>query len=475
MYWRTSGFLNKRQRVNKSGSQTSLPPIFPPKTKILLPHQRSLGSPGVERPVFSLNPSRVELFPGQSVDMILTGSCYAPKTVHERLVCHSIVGNTGSCDSIMTVDVTCCFVAPMLSIYPKHLHFNIEKVPGKSISPQYRRLFLKNISTLTLFMDLQTVEPFSLSHAQAFQSSATTMVFISQILIQFHVDFLEINYQGHPQQDIVKLHGEIHFPNLLLSSTSVDFGCVLNSTETQREITITNCSPLPVMYHWTFLDQKPSGLRYDPAFNRLKPVYVKLLYVPLLRITLWVISVPPSYGQKVSKWFFFVFFYIYLFVTAISFYGHDYVSREVVAQCHVEDGPVYEVTLKGEASQVSFSLDYTSVDFGQKSSDCHRGIVINGLQSAFTATIAHTLQIVLKALNNRKHIYVVNIFDSYSALQSREKAQKDQQRQQEDLKRLKEEELKKNNKKAPKKEIQKEPPKKKEIKMVCLSIWYSYF
>lgn len=74
--------------------------------------------------------------------------------------------------------------------------------------------------------------------------------------------FLDVHYQGHPQQDMVELHAEVHFPNLHFSSTEVDFDCVLNCTETRRVITITNCSPLPVSYHWTFLeDQKHSSIR----------------------------------------------------------------------------------------------------------------------------------------------------------------------------------------------------------------------
>lgn len=69
----------------------------------------------------------------------------------------------------------------------------------------------------------------------------------------FFLQVLEINYQGHPQQDLVKLHAEIHFPNIDFSSTTVDFGCVLNYTETRKEICVTNCSPMSVSYRWTFL------------------------------------------------------------------------------------------------------------------------------------------------------------------------------------------------------------------------------
>ncbi len=74
---------------------------------------------------------------------------------------------------------------------------------------------------------------------------------------------LQIHYQGLPQQDEVKLHAEVHFPNLHFCSTTIDFGCVLNYTVTRKKIRITNCSPLPVSYCWTFLDdQKHNGIRY---------------------------------------------------------------------------------------------------------------------------------------------------------------------------------------------------------------------
>lgn len=48
----------------------------------------------------------------------------------------------------------------------------------------------------------------------------------------------------------------------------------------------------------------------------------------------------------------------------LCFYGQENVSREVVAQCHVDEGPTYQVKLRGEASVISYSLDSTHVDFG---------------------------------------------------------------------------------------------------------------
>lgn len=66
-------------------------------------------------------------------------------------------------------------------------------------------------------------------------------------------EVLEVSYSGHPQRDTVALRGEVHFPNLHFSSCVLDFGCILNCTEVQQQVTMTNSSPLPVVYRWAFL------------------------------------------------------------------------------------------------------------------------------------------------------------------------------------------------------------------------------
>lgn len=53
---------------------------------------------------------------------------------------------------------------------------NVLQTTGKSITPLYKKLVLKNVSALTLSMELSIVEPFSLCEAQGAQSSATTKV-----------------------------------------------------------------------------------------------------------------------------------------------------------------------------------------------------------------------------------------------------------------------------------------------------------
>lgn len=48
----------------------------------------------------------------------------------------------------------------------------------------------------------------------------------------------------------------------------------------------------------------------------------------------------------------------------VSFYAQENTRQEVVAQCHVEGGPTYQVKLLGEATVISFTLDSPHVDFG---------------------------------------------------------------------------------------------------------------
>lgn len=49
-----------------------------------------------------------------------------------------------------------------------------------------------------------------------------------------------------------------------------------------------------------------------------------------------------------------------------SFFGHANISSQVLALCEVEGGPVYEITLKGEASLVTYSLDTTDFCLGHQ-------------------------------------------------------------------------------------------------------------
>ena len=65
-------------------------------------------------------------------------------------------------------------------------------------------------------------------------------------------------------QDRISLKSEVYFPNVEFERKELDFGCILNDTETIQYITMTNNSPLEVKYSWSFL-KRPPVQRVDPC------------------------------------------------------------------------------------------------------------------------------------------------------------------------------------------------------------------
>lgn len=84
----------------------------------------------------------------------------------------------------------------------------------------------------------------------------------------------------HPHVERVPVRGEVFFPNLRLEAEAVDFGCIINDTEQMLSMEMTNCSPIPVHYHWSFLmDSKVNTIRCvhhpcaAPSVELLQPAF----------------------------------------------------------------------------------------------------------------------------------------------------------------------------------------------------------
>ncbi|XP_029109509.1 hydrocephalus-inducing protein homolog isoform X1 [Scleropages formosus] len=412
---------------------------FPPFCRRALQPSHSNSSRGDRRcesdgPAFIIEPPYVELAPGQTADMVLVGFSNTSVVVQERLLCQAILGQKGGKERIMTVDVTCKFVSPVLKFSSQELSFCAEKTLGVSLVPLYQPLVLTNVSSLPLSMELALVKPFGLCDHPEDPSFVTSKiqtlgvgqdvklwVCFNSLHWQDHVthvveEKLEVHYQDHPQRDSIILRGEVRFPNLRFSSTSLDFGCIFNHTESQKQLTMTNCSRLAVTYHWAFLveqvwyhisfpqeadtsvKQTPADSKVDrpemrnadgkkePHSQRLRQFDQKhgnskrrsqtsphqqdskgppskqhksnFIQTRKERSSLGVEEVfdilpmsgelQPGESQHVC----------------FTFYGHANISGQVLALCEVEEGPTYEIALKGEASQVTYTLDRMEIDLG---------------------------------------------------------------------------------------------------------------
>ncbi|NXQ99391.1 HYDIN protein, partial [Sagittarius serpentarius] len=270
LYWTTEGFAPFRHRDR-------LPALSNAKGR------DSSQSPKPACPVFKLRPLRTELMPGRTAEMVLEGSSSTPQVVKERLLCHAIVGSKAGKAQIMQVDVTCEFVAPVLQMSSREITFRVEKQPSDVLTLQYKPLSLKNISSLPLSIVLALEQPFLICDADQRPLSADVQPMKLEIGEELHLSIrfnpayegdlvirvvekaLKIQFLEHPHEEQVAIRGEVYFPNLHIQTTALDFGCILNDTEDVRYIEMTNCSPLLVQYHWSFLtDSHAKQMRFSP-------------------------------------------------------------------------------------------------------------------------------------------------------------------------------------------------------------------
>ncbi|KFQ76081.1 Hydrocephalus-inducing protein, partial [Phaethon lepturus] len=306
LYWTTEGFTPFRQRDR-------LPAITKGKG--------SSQSPKPAGPVFKLQPLRMELMPGKTMEMILEGSSSTPQVVTERLLCHAVVGSKAGKAQIMQVDVTCEFVAPVLHMSSREIAFRVEKQPSDVLTLQYQPFSLKNISSLPLSVVLALEQPFLICDTDRQPLSADVQPVKLKVGEELHLSIrfnpayeedlsirvvekvLKIRFLEHPHEEQVTIRGEVYFPNLRIQTMALDFGCVLNDTEDVRSIKMTNCSPLLVQYRWFFLTgSHVSQLRYV----HLCPLLEALLLPGVLFVLCkdWGCS-PPSRCESLPKVVFF--------------------------------------------------------------------------------------------------------------------------------------------------------------------------
>ncbi|XP_078688637.1 hydrocephalus-inducing protein-like [Branchiostoma floridae x Branchiostoma belcheri] len=253
LFWHTEGFPMYRIRRNTSNNNQNGP---------------------TSEPIFHLKPHRMELNPGQTIDVMLEGLTKKPQILRERMLCHAIIGQTSGKEHIMTMDINVEFIAPLLDLSTRNINFRIDKNPEDVLEVQHQPLELRNMSSLPLTVLLDVDHPFSLlfSDGRCITHSELVLAINETITLQVQFDpaycsdahsrteisNLSISYKEHPSKDKVQLCAEVHFPNLTFEKMDIDFGCILNDTEVTRYLDVTNESPMPVKYRWSFLLDDPT-------------------------------------------------------------------------------------------------------------------------------------------------------------------------------------------------------------------------
>ncbi|CAH2323836.1 Hypothetical predicted protein [Pelobates cultripes] len=390
LYWMTEGFPQFRKRPQ-------------------LPSLKSgTLNPELPFPVFKLNPSRMELHPGESIDVTLEGSSDVPKVVKERLLGQAIIGRQSGKEKIMTVDVICEFIAPILQLSAGNLHFYLEKKPDDVLEAQCKSLTMKNISSLPLTIFLSLSPPFSIyckdtgqdadvqeAHRLEVGEEKELTVCFDPIYVNDHLsrvieEVLTIRYAEHPHTDCVSLQGEVHFPNLHFPFAEIHFGCILNDTESTQDLQVTNSSPFPIQYRWFYrtepwqshsrenLLQEPKegdGIEMELSGDHCRERQVVTPEAGTEGLTGPGLSVSSlsEREERVPTGVEEVFDILPMFgnlepgesqTVSFTFYGHAGIRAHALALCEVHGGPTYEISLHGEASLVSYTLSATDIDYG---------------------------------------------------------------------------------------------------------------
>ncbi|XP_053843687.1 hydrocephalus-inducing protein homolog [Vidua macroura] len=432
-------------------------------------------SPKRAAPVFEVELPTGTLQPGESVDMVLRGFSHISQEVQDYVFCEAAIGITSHKEKIIEIIITCKFIHPSIEASASQFSFRVEKKPSDVLTLQYQPLALKNTCLLPLDLMLDLEQPFlvcdedqkplpdgqvsspgllqwglkrrdvvvpfcwelleSRSLFCSISSGLPVTVGVGEtchLYIAFDpaykLDFkswkiekvLKIDMvRGHPFVERITLRGEVHFPSLRIQPGTLEIGCIVAGTEEVRSLKITNRSPLPVEYHWSFhSDSQVNKLRYEPYPPKFKPqppkgkrTYLGCLSSQWRQFKIGreeaaralkelqdfnqslgtevqiQLPEPPRFPRElvgfrhsvdmphtpleVEKAFSIVPVSGVLQPgesqqVSFTFFGHLNTICNVTALCHVEGGPTYEVVVTGEASRVSYSLSSREIDCGSQ-------------------------------------------------------------------------------------------------------------
>ncbi|CAF0804649.1 unnamed protein product [Didymodactylos carnosus] len=387
--------------------------------------------------IFRIEPERLEFLPGETKTLIISGCSTKAKLVEENYICLAIIGRTTGRDKVLSLNIKCEFVEPLMSFSKTDLYFRVENDNLSVMKPVEKEVTFSNISVIDLNAHLTVKYPFLLKESnetilheneqqneQVQQSDSrlsitsinnlmnndknpsmiphgyvltkrlkilTGMSYVEHVYFDPNTntkeltwkidDKLTFTYDEHSFTNTVNLHGEVHYPNLLIDHQEINFGCILNGTEVTRYISVVNTSPLPVKYLWSFVIEPEKNLTIVPQpqsiikQQNIDENSVQIQSEPWLKqqesddneqtnIMKYATSIPkpeeifdisPFFGTLQSG---------EIEKTAIRFYGHPGIIINVRAICQVENGPIYELLLQGQASFMAYKLDTHELDFG---------------------------------------------------------------------------------------------------------------
>jgi len=188
--------------------------------------------------------------------------------VIENWVCNAVVGGDRKPKAVFNTSVKGNFITPQLTFSEPKLYFKYMWERGVPAMPLYKTLDIANTGPLPTTIMIDRNPPFDVSAERLTLAPSKQ----EQIKVEFDPGKkqdkqsavipgkITITHVGHPQKDVVPLHGQVCFPNLDIVPPNIDFGCILNDTSKKKVLQLTNVSEMAVSYEWSFLEEEVTNL-----------------------------------------------------------------------------------------------------------------------------------------------------------------------------------------------------------------------
>lgn len=303
--------------------------------KISWMQERKKGDQNV--PVFKISPDRVVIPPKTLQAFTIEGFCEKEGEIAEPWICKM----SGKKDIVISNPVLKSRISiPLLKFSETSLSFLYRYVKGVPATIQTKTVDVTNISPLPLTFSVKATPPFSLSCTDYTIEPGQVKTLEVQFNPAYKTDKqstdvkskMIITYSDHPNKSAIDLLGTVVFPNLVLSSTAIDFGTVVADAEKSKTITLENRGKLSAVFSWIFEIPENGDLATSQIFDIL----------PMNGIL--------EPGESVD---------IRFVYNAVKFGVNT-----ATAICEVEGGPNYIMNLRGESSSVKFGVDNSELDYG---------------------------------------------------------------------------------------------------------------
>ena len=354
-YFTLENLGRKPQKITWVNSVTNVP--------------KEKGKDGEEKPlptaIFDVKPSECIMEPGAIATFTVKAQCPTSGLREETLICSAQVG-TAKAFPIFEPVARSTFIDPL--IQPSmpgaemlqevdYLYTYATGDVDRVVPQQTKKLTLTNISPLALTLTLKAGPPFSVATSELSLGPSKS----GDVMVSFDTQFpgdkvsreqsapLEIKYKEHPQKDAIRLVATTQFPNLEMSPSEANFGCVLNDTQSTLTMTLTNPSAVPAHYSWSFAPQE--GVAVDPST---------------------IFDILPIKGVLAAG---------SSETVELTYKGSIKAKSKALALCSVVGGPTYSLPMAAESSDINYKLtcpigtststtrDNCRVDFGLQNYD----------------------------------------------------------------------------------------------------------